>query len=73
MKVVPAFCYQQKNGAQNDVANVGEEVIEVTEIHHQSIRMCACKIVVAEVLIPSFHHHLVSTNFKQFETTYWTA
>jgi hypothetical protein len=56
--IVPPFGDEQEYGAQNDVANVGEEMIKVTKVNQQMVGIGASEIVIAHVLISRRHHHL---------------
>lgn len=56
--VVPPLGDEQEDGAQDDVADVGEEMVEVAKVNQQTVRIGAGEIVIAHVLIPRRHHHL---------------
>lgn len=58
--------YDDVNNCQNNVANVGEEMIEVG-YRHQRVR--AGKVEVAEILITSIFHHLTITISNQYYFT----
>jgi hypothetical protein len=62
--VVPPLGDEQEDGAQNDVANVGEEVIKVAKVNQQMVGIGAGEIVVAHILVSRRHHHLLNAHFS---------
>lgn len=64
MEVVPPFGNAEENDAQDDVADVGKEVIEIGEIPDEVVRIGTCKVVIAQILIPRSGHHLLERKIK---------
>lgn len=62
--VVPSLGDEQEDGAQNDVADVGEEVIKVAKVNQQMVGIGAGEIVVAHILVSRRHHHLLNAHFS---------
>lgn len=58
VQVIAPLGDQHKDSAQDDVADVGEEVIEVGKVDDQVVGISAAKIVVAHVLVSGRDHHL---------------
>ena len=59
VEVIPPFGDAQEDDAQNDVANVGEKVVEIRKIADEMVGIGAREIVVTQVLVARRRHHLL--------------
>lgn len=58
MNVVPSFRNENEHCSEYDVANIGEKVVEISEVHDEMVGISASEIVVTHILITCCDHHL---------------
>ena len=56
--VIPSLCDEDEYRAQDNLADVWEEMVKVAKVNDQMIKVSAGEIVKAHVLISRRHHHL---------------
>ena len=63
--IIAPFGDEKENDAQNDVTDIWEKVVEIGEIDAaQSVRISACEIIVANILVASRQHQLQHDSLK---------